>query len=121
MGPFGGGTLAASCAANARSRREAAPGHHAAKRFSAAAVWLRTLLKPPGPTDGLIPLEQIVLHGLPAISKNAPAIQADASPWSGGAVLFIDRRPREYFTMTWTARMADKLGTRIGDAAGQTS
>jgi len=115
------GALAASRAANAKSRREAAPNQHAARRFASAAVWLRTLLRPPGPAQGLLPLEQIVLLDLPPISKNAPAIQADASPWGGGAILFIDRLPREYVMMTWTPRMAEKMRTRIGDSAGQTS
>ena len=102
-------------------RREAAPGTHATKRFKSAAVWLRTLLRPPGRMKGIIPLEQLILQHVPDISKEAPAIQADASPWGGGAVLFINRRPVEYLVVTWTPTMARKFKTKLGDPSGQTS
>ena len=69
--PFVGalwGALAGSRAAQAAGRREAPPDRHAARRFAPASRWLRTLLRPPGASETLLPLEQVVVLALPAIT-----------------------------------------------------
>jgi len=115
------GGLAASRATQTTGKRESPPGTHACKRFASAARWLQVLLRPPGLTPGILPLEHVILQQLPAIPRDAPAIQADASPWGGGAVLFIDRQPREFLALPWTEEMARKFQTKIGDPSGQTT
>ena len=102
--------------------REAPPGRAACRRFSRAALWIRTLLHPPAALPhGLLPLHQRVLVDLPPVSLSGPRVLFDASPWGGGAVLFLKTEPVEYITWTWNEMISEKLGETIGDSAGQST
>jgi len=116
-GALSGSTLANS----AGRRREAPPGRHAARRFAAAARWLRILLKPPLPTDSLLHLETVVSRQRAAIDPTHACIQCDASLWGGGSVLFVQGRAREYICTAWSEASARRLGVEIGSAEGQTA
>jgi len=113
--------LAGSRGAAASNKREAPPGRHAVRRFRDAARWLRTLLRPPSSEDALLPLEHLVLTTLPAIQKDGPSVQVDASLWGGGAVLFLDGSPESYVQVAWSEDVAARLNTSLGDPAGQTT
>jgi len=115
------GAYSGSKAAAKAGHREAPPKRHACRRFSAAARWLQTLLQPPKGEDQLLPLEHTVLIDLPPLDEASPAIQADASPWGGGAILFVAHRPVEYFQLPWSKAMASKFGVLVGEPAGQTT
>jgi len=114
-GAYGGAKQAAAAGA-----KEAPPGRYAVSRFRRAARWIRTLLRP-STKAALVPLEQIVSARIPEITAEGAMIQFDASPWGGGAVLFRQRVPVEFFELRWTADLATRLGAPIGDPAGQTS
>jgi len=115
------GAYAGSKAAAKAGKREAPPRRHACRRFMSAARWLQTLLEPPKGGEQLVPLEQTVLLDLPPLGSDCPSVQADASPWGGGAILFIARKPVEFFQLPWSKAMASKFGVRVGDPAGQTT
>jgi len=115
------GALAGSKASNQGQHREAPPNHHAVRRFSSSARWLRTLLKPPDPTAALLPLEQVVVEHRPDIDLEGPALHIDASPWGGGLVLHVGGKPVEYAEVRWRRRDAKKLKTSIGSPDGQTT
>jgi len=114
------GALAGSKAAS-RHKREAPPDRYPRKRFSSAARWLQTLLRPPLPQDTLLPLEHLVLEALPVIGPDSPTVHVDASPWGYGLVLHRDGKPVEYVEAPWQEQDATKLRTRIGIPDGQTS
>jgi len=115
------GALAGSQTAGRGKHREAPPGRHAARRFGAAARWLRTLLRPPSPSAALLPLEHLVVASEAPITKDAPTVEFDASPWGGGAVLKIAGQPQGYIMCGWTSELAEHLGTQVGSSAGQTT
>jgi len=115
------GAWSGSRDAHTEKRREAPPGQHAAKRFSSSARWLQFLLRPTPSDSELLPLEQVVVAELPAISGKEATIHVDASPWGGGAVLFEDGVATEVFIMTWTSLDEKQLKVKIGDPAGQTA
>jgi len=69
----------------------------------------------------LIPLEQLVVLAPLEISSDAPRVRLDASPWGGGAILYLDDAPQEYFSVRWSSSVASRLRTSIGCPSGQTS
>ena len=114
------GAMAGAKAAAHNVRREAPPGQFAAKRFTGAARWLSHLLDP-GDEPGLLPLVQIVQVCRKPPEANRMAIQFDASPWGGGAILLYDHQPLEYWYVVWDERWATSLQTSVGIPDGQTS
>ena len=79
-------------------------------------------MKPPPDTCAPdLPLEQIVVAQIRPISRDAPEIQFDASPWGGGAVLMIAGSPAEYWAASWDADTASRLGVKVGQPHGQTA
>ena len=93
------GARAASVEAARGRKREAPPGRHAARRFAPAARWLCTVLRPPSALATVVPpLEHCVsLHAQP-IDPEGPHVEIDASPWGGGAVLYVNVVPIEFFS-----------------------
>jgi len=61
------------------------------------------------------------MQELTPITTDGPTLHVDASPWGGGAVLFLEGQPAEYAIMRWTPEDAKALGTEIGQPAGQTA
>ena len=93
-----------------------------AKRFAKAASWLHTLLRPPPFEEGMIPSEYIILINLPDFNySTSPRVEFDASPWGGGAVLYVEDKCSEYFYLGWEVEDAVALDTVIGESSGQTA
>jgi len=103
-------------------RRDAPPGHLPTQRFKHAAAWIKTLLSPPSGRLPLLPLEHAVVKSLPAIDlKTAPRVELDASPWGGGAILFEQNVPSEYFYVKWDETTASFLNAPLGEASSMTT
>ena len=116
------GALSASDAAARRGRPEAPPGSHPTSRFSTAARWILTLLRPPVGEQVWLPLENVITTHLADINlQTAARVEVDASPWGAGAVIFVDGRPAEYWSISWLPADAECLGVSIGSPAGQTT
>ena len=47
-------------------------------------------------------------------------VELDASPWGGGALLFVDEEISEYSILTWSQADCAHDGVRIGVANDQT-
>jgi hypothetical protein len=80
------------------------------------------LLKPPLPASGQswLPLETYVVADAPTFPKHGPAIQVDASPWGGGAVLVVDETYLEHASVTWSSETAARFKVALGSPKGQT-
>jgi len=118
------GARAGSQAAAATPRKREAPdGHHATRRFAAAAAWLRILLRPPAHSSSApwLPLETYVVNDLAPVSLDGPSIQLDASPWGGGAALVLQGKFAEHASIAWTARDAKRFRVELGSPRGQTT
>ena len=46
-------------------------------------------------------------------------VVVDASPWGGGAILYVENRPVETLALQWTADDEARTGARIGDPGSQ--
>ena len=46
-------------------------------------------------------------------------VVVDASPWGGGAILYVENRPAETLALQWTADDEARTGARIGDPGSQ--
>jgi len=114
-----GGFAGAQAAAH-HGKREAPPGRFASKRFSRAARWLRTLLRP-DLAEPLLRLEQIVVASFPVIDPAFARIEFDASPWGGGAVLYRQDAPEEFLEVAWDPHLAHRLGEKVGEPGGQST
>ena len=115
------GAAAATESAALAGRRGAPPGCFPVKRFRHAVRWLQILLHPP---DGecWLPLEHTIdLKLQPIRLEEAPRIELDASPWGGGAILFISDVPVEYFYLQWDLATANFRHAPVGDPSGQTT
>jgi len=53
--------------------------------------------------------------------KSSARVEVDASPWGGGAALYLKGRPAEYFDIRWDESTARRLRAPIGEPCGQTS
>jgi len=116
------GTLSAADASARHGRREAPPGRLPIVRFRTAARWIYRLLNPPPRVEPWLPLEHLVTEHLTEITlARSPRAEVDASPWGGGAALYVDGRLTEFWALRWSAADAAALETEIGDPAGQTS
>jgi len=115
------GAFAASRSTGKGKRREAPPGRHACRRFASGAQWLRTLLRPPVPSETLLPLEHLVIDAIEPIKLGTATAEVDASPWGGGAVLKMGGKPVSFIQCTWTSSLAAHLGTSLGKSDGQTT
>lgn len=97
------------------------PGRqHAAVRFAVAARWFLALLAELPIIDGeQVHLERLIFAGGPPVLRAGfcEAIVFDASPWGGGAVKFLGKRPVEYFTCDFTEELCSELGTVRGESA----
>jgi len=91
----------------------------AARRFISGSRWLRALIQ--GDDEFLAPLVRVVSADPPRPpSSSGWAMQFDASPWGGGALLRNGSEIKEYFSVKWSPKDADHLGIVIGEPAGQT-
>merc|ERR1712051_375476 len=110
--PFAGAIHSAKAAAERADRaglREAAPGRVACRRFAPGARWLRAMVK--GGRDArLVPLQRLVFAVEPRADVHVRRVQFDASPWGGGAILYVLDTPTEYFSTVWTPADARHLG-----------
>ena len=120
--PYVGMLCAALTAAKAAAAnvREAPPGRVAVRRFRTAAYWLHALLR--GEDSTIVPLETDVFASpSPPPSQHRLAIEFDASPWGGGAVLWREGSPVEWWSVRWDPDMVRPISSRIttGDEAWQ--
>ena len=113
--------LAAARSAASANMREAPPGRVAIRRFRVAAAWLHALLK--GEDDTIVPLHTDVFSSPPPPpSQHVLALEFDASPWGGGAVLWKEGRPVEWWSVVWDPDQVRPISRHIsvGEEAWQT-
>jgi len=67
----------------------------------------------------LLPIEQVVCTSLPRIDPQRARVEFDASPWGGGAVLFVSGVASEFFEATWDKQLAHHLSIKVGESSGQ--
>ena len=103
--------------AAASARPEAPPGRVAIRRFTAAAAWVRALIR-----GAVLPLTREV-HRRPDLRRLPAApvhVEFDASLWGGGAILFEKGAPREYLAFTWPGERLQRFTADIGNSKWQT-
>ena len=116
--PFAAALWGALAGAEAASR-VAPPGRVACSRFAAAARWMQALVHPEG--LDILPLRRIVRAQAGGPERLADAvIKFDASPWGGGAALFVGGAPSEYFAATWSPEVCALFRAEIGVPKYQT-
>ena len=112
--------MAAALAAAAAGAREAPPGMVACRRFRNGARWLQRIL---GYQDQRAPVphaNDVRAQLTPTATKPARRIEVDASPWGGGAVLYVGDRPVQCFSCRWRKRDFRDKAVEIGQPASQT-
>ena len=78
-------------------RRHAPPGRVACVRFSSAAAWILALLD-----SHVLPLRRLVWSTAAQDVRMGPwTIEFDASPWGGGAVLYLNETPASWMQCVW--------------------
>ena len=99
--------------------REAPPGCMAKRRLLAGSRWIAALLR--GAADAPFPLLREVYSTPPprAVVEGA-RIEFDASPWGGGAILYLQNTPCAYFATRWTEDDAPQLNVVPGLPTYQT-
>ena len=107
--------LAASLRSHHSGLREAPPRRVAVRRFRSAAVWLEALL-----TNIPFRLQHTIYASTPIVPLTRMRVEFDASPWGGGAVLWVDGQVSEFAILQWTKEDCSHDSVRIGVAADQT-
>ena len=107
--------LAASLCSHHACLREAPPRKVAVRRFQAAATWLEALLN-----NVPFRLQHTIYAVTPTIPLSKMRVEFDASPWGGGALLWVDGAISEYAILRWTEKDCEHDGVRIGVANDQT-
>ena len=93
--------LTAGQQADQHRLREAPPGCMAKRRLLVGSRWIAALLK--GAADAPFPLRRDVYSSPPPRAVVAGArIEFGASPWGGGAILFLQDSPYAYYATKWT-------------------
>ena len=87
----------------------------AVRRFRSAAVWLEALL-----TNIPFRLQHTIYASTPVVPLTRMRVEFDASPWGGGAVLWVDGQVSEFAILKWTKEDRSHDSVRIGVAADQT-
>ena len=73
------------------------------------------------PEEVIFTLERrVTADGVERARVSVWSVATDASPWGGGAVMFVNNEPAEYCVCTWQTQDAAHLGVAIGDPAFQT-
>ena len=101
------------------SRRKSQRSSHAAARFEVAGRWFAALLRGTAVgAAGRLELERVLVPGGPPrlVAGQCPAAVFDASPWGGGAVLYLGREPVEYIVTVWDEAFCQRFGAEIGDS-----
>ena len=106
--------LAASLRSHHAGLREAPPRRVAIRRFRSAALWLEALLQ-----DVPFRLQHTIYAIPPKVALSRMRVEFDASPWGGGALLFVDGEISEYSILTWSQADCAHDGVRIGVANDQ--
>ena len=83
--------------------RECRPGFLSCRRFASSARFLHKLLLLDNET--LFDIKQIVGRPVPPPRPHDLRIEFDASIWGGGAILFEDDNPVEWFALKWSPEM----------------
>ena len=68
----------------------------------------------------VVPLRRVVFAIEPRADTKLRRVEFDASPYGGGAVLYVHGQPVEYFALSWQASDAEHLGATPGDSSWQT-